>query len=77
MTGNLLNPADGNSELAVAASTLAVAALFQPTRRLQRLVDRRFSHARYDAQRAAAFRTRLSHEIDLDTLVAELLATVN
>jgi hypothetical protein len=33
LLGNLLNPADGSSELAVAAATLAVAALFQPARR--------------------------------------------
>ena len=67
-----------STPVAVAAATLTAAALFNPLRRrVQRLADRRFNRARYDAERTvAAFADRLKEAVDVDTAQAELIGVV-
>ena len=67
------------SPVAVAAATLAAAALFNPLRRrVQHTVDRRFNRARYDADEAVtAFAARLQDAVDLDSVQDDLTGVVH
>ena len=69
---------DVHGTVAVAAATLAAAALFAPVRRrVQHVVDRRFNRARYDAERTiATFSARLTEAVDLDSVRTDLTAAV-
>jgi len=68
-----------HSSVAVAVATLAAAALFAPVRRrVQRVVDRRFNRARYDAERTvAAFAAQLKDTVDLESVRDDLAGVVH
>ncbi|MGI8773960.1 MAG: hypothetical protein ACR2KQ_02915 [Actinomycetota bacterium] len=68
-----------DSDIAVAASTLVVAALFRPLRsKVQRFIDRRFYRHKYDAaEKLSLFSSRLRDQVDLDSVNAQLLEVMS
>jgi hypothetical protein len=79
LLGSVSRSLTGASDVAVATSTVAVAALFRPVmRRVRSRVERRFDRVRYDAARAVeSFSSRLRDEIDMQEITDELHAIVS
>jgi hypothetical protein len=79
VVGQAVSPDGQAPGIVVAATTLAVAAVFQPLRRIiQRAVDRRFNRRRYDAARTIdAFAGRLRQQVDLSSVTRELIGAAD